>query len=274
LTRIEQTFEKLRQRNERALVAYIAAGDPSPRMTVELALALERGGADILELGVPFSDPIADGPVIQRASERALRQGTTLALVLQLVADLRRRSAMPVVIFSYLNPVLRYGFDRFAADAARAGADGALLTDLSIEEAAPFLESMLRQGLDPIFLVSQTTPDGRLRQLSQSSRGFVYLVSRAGVTGVQDRLSEQALELLARTRRVTNLPLAVGFGLSTREHMAALAPHADGAVVGSAFVRLIEQFGESRDLPDRLAGLAAQLKKGLVAAGQSGEQRR
>jgi tryptophan synthase alpha chain len=259
MTRIEKTFDRLRKSGERGLIAYITAGDPHPDRTVELVLALEAGGADIVELGVPFSDPIADGPVIQKAGERALKAGTTLVKVLAILRDLRRHSQIPVVIFSYLNPILRYGFERFARDAAEAGADGALMTDLNIEEAEPYLREMKVNDLDPIFLVSQTTPDARLQKLSQSSAGFVYLVSRAGVTGEQDSLSSEALTLIERTRRVTSLPLAVGFGLSKPEHMAALAPHADAAVVGSAFMRVIERHSGEADLAARLTVLAARL---------------
>ncbi len=263
MSRITPTFERLRQRNTRALIAYITAGDPSPDRTVELVLALEKGGADIIELGVPFSDPIADGPVIQKAGERALHAGMTLAKVLDILKELRAHSEIPALVFSYLNPILRYGFEKFTAAAAAAGADGVLLTDLNIEEAGPFLSEMHKRGLDPVFLVSQTTPDDRLEKLSQSSAGFVYLVSRAGVTGERDAVSDQAVALIERTRRVTSLPLAVGFGLSKPEHMRALAPYADGAVVGSAFMRLIEEHRSAPDLAARLEAFAAQLKAGL-----------
>ncbi len=263
MSRITPTFERLRQQNTRALIAYITAGDPSPDRTVELVRALERGGADIIELGVPFSDPIADGPVIQKAGERALHAGMTLAKVLDILKELRAYSEIPVIVFSYLNPILRYGFEKFTAAAAAAGADGVLLIDLNIEEAGPFLSEMHKRGLDPVFLVSQTTPDDRLEKLSQSSAGFVYLVSRAGVTGERDAVSDQAVALIERTRRVTSLPLAVGFGLSKPEHMRALAPYADGAVVGSAFMRLIEEHRSAPDLAARLEAFAAQLKAGL-----------
>ena len=263
MSRVTTTFERLQRENTRALIAYITAGDPSPDRTVELVLALEKGGADIIELGVPFSDPIADGPVIQRAGERALQAGMTLEQVLAILRELRAESEIPVIIFSYLNPILRYGFERFAADAAEAGADGALLTDLNIEEAGPFLVEMRKHGLDPVFLVSQTTPDDRLEKLSQSSAGFVYLVSRAGVTGERDSVSDQAVGLIERTRRVTSLPLAVGFGLSKPEHMRALAPFADGVVVGSAFMRLIEEHRSAPGLAAQLEAFAVQLKAGL-----------
>ncbi len=264
MSRISKSFERLGREKARGLIVYLTAGDPHPDRTVDLILGLEKGGADIIELGVPFSDPIADGPVIQRASERALAAGTTLKAVLRILTELRSRSEIPVVIFSYLNPILRYGFERFAADAAVAGADGALLTDLNVDEAGPYLEEMRRHELDPIFLASQTTHDDRLKQLAQSSSGFVYLVSRAGVTGEQQALSNHAIPLIKRTRAVTSLPLAVGFGLSTKEHMQSLAPHVDGAVVGSAVVRLIAKHHNEPDLAARLAAYCAELKSGLV----------
>ena len=260
-------FTRLEKEKTRGLIAYITAGDPSPERTVELIVALEAGGADLIELGVPFSDPIADGPVIQKAGERALRAGTTVAKILDMIRELRRKSEIPLIVFSYLNPILRYGFERFAEDAAEAGADGALLTDLNIEEAAPYLEQMRKHGLDPVFLISQTTPDDRLRELSQASAGFVYLVSRAGVTGVRENVSGQAVRLIERTRRVTDLPLAVGFGLSKPEHMRALAPYADAAVVGSAFMRVVEENQEAPDLAEKMRDLAARLKAGLKVAG-------
>ena len=264
-TRIERAFARLQAERRRGLIAYITAGDPSPARTVELILGLERGGADIIELGVPFSDPIADGPVIQRASDRALKAGTTVKTVLRSIRDLRRRSAMPLLVFSYLNPILRYGFERFAEDAAAAGADGALLTDLNIEEAEPYVAAMRKRNLDCVFLASQTTGDERLAEIASLSSGFVYLVSTAGVTGARETLSSSALPLIQRARRQTNLPLAIGFGLSKREHMQAVAPYADAAVVGSAFMRIVERHGEDAGLGERLASLARDLKQGLAA---------
>ena len=262
--RISRAFARLEAEGVRGLISYLTAGDPSPARTVDLILALERGGTDILELGVPFSDPIADGPVIQRASERALRSGTSVRTVLRLVRLLRERSDIPVVIFSYLNPVLRYGFEQFAADAAEAGVDGALLTDLSIEEAETYVAEMRSRGLDCIFLVTQTTPRERIAAIARQCSGFVYLVSRAGVTGERSSISSAAIPLVARTRDMTDLPLALGFGLSKRSHMQAVAPHAEGAVVGSAFMSLIEEYSARTDLEDRLEALAAEFKKGLV----------
>ena len=265
MNRIEQAFERLEAEGKRGLIAYLTAGDPSPDRTAELIVALERGGTDILELGVPFSDPMADGPVIQKASERALRAGTTLRRVLDIVRETRKQSQIPIVIFSYLNPVLRYGFERFADDASAAGADGALLTDLSIEAAEPYLEEMRKRGLATVFLGSQTSTDERLQRLAEASTGFLYLVSTAGVTGMRESVSSAAVPLLERARKLTAIPLAVGFGLSKREHMEAVAPYADAAVVGSAFMRLIEENRQAPDLAEKLRDFAADLKAGLRA---------
>ena len=265
MNRIEQAFARLKADGERGLIAYLTAGDPSPDRTVELILALEAGGADILELGVPFSDPMGDGPVIQKASERALAAGTTVRRVLELIRETRTVSQIPIVVFSYLNPVLRYGFEGFADDAAAAGADGALLIDLSIEAAGPYLDQMRKRGLATVFLGSQTSTDARLKRLADASTGFLYLVSTAGVTGMREAVSKHAVPLLERTRRLTAIPLAVGFGLSKREHMEAVAPYADAAVVGSAFMRLIEENQEAPDLGRKVQDLAAELKAGLRA---------
>ncbi|MDA1233477.1 MAG: tryptophan synthase subunit alpha [Acidobacteria bacterium] len=265
MNRIDLAFERLRREKMRGLIAYLTAGDPSPDRTVELVLALERGGADIIELGVPFSDPTADGPVIQRASDRALKAGTTFVKVLDMIRELRKRSQIPIVVFSYLNPILRYGFERFATDAAAAGADGALLTDLNVEAAEPYLSEMQSHDLMPVFLVSQTTSPDRLQQVAKASGGFLYLVSTAGVTGVRDTIASGALPLVERARAATDLPLALGFGLSKKEHMQAIAPYADAAIVGSAFMRVVEETQGALDLPQRLESLAAELKSGLAA---------
>ena len=263
MTRIGQLFDRLRASGDRALIAYLTAGDPSPAATPALVEALEAGGADLIELGVPFSDPIADGPVIQRASERALRAGVSLRTVLDLVLQIRRRSQIPLVIFSYLNPIVRYGFSKFAADFAAAGADGALLTDLSVEEAGPFVAEMRKQNLDTVFLAAPTSTERRLALVAQYSTGFVYLVSRTGVTGEQSALSSQVAPLIQRMRAVASLPLAVGFGISRPEHLAELAPLADGVVVGSAFMRLIGEHGKDPALPERLRRYTADLKAGF-----------
>ncbi len=256
MSRISERFEDLRARREMGLVAYITAGDPDLRATGEFVHALEQAGTDVLELGIPFSDPLADGPVIQRATERALASGTTLDKVLRLVSDVRSRCAMPLVLFSYLNPILRYGFTRFAADARSAGVDGILITDLSVEEADDYLVEMRRAELDTVFLAAPTSTDARLQKICDVSRGFVYVISRTGVTGTRDSLSTQVAPLLHRVRERTTLPIAAGFGISTPEHVAALAGHADAAVVGSALVRVIEQTCSAEEL----AKLARALK--------------
>jgi tryptophan synthase alpha chain len=257
MSRIGKRFEELRQRQELGLVAYITAGDPDLRATAEFIPALEEAGVDVLELGVPFSDPLADGPVIQRASQRALGSGTTLAGVLEMAAQARGRSRLPLLLFSYLNPILRYGFDRFAADARRAGIDGVLITDLSIEEADAYIGRMRQAELDTVFLAAPTSTEARLRRICEASRGFVYAVSRTGVTGAQQALSGQLLPLLQRLRAASSLPVAAGFGISRPEHIRELRGHADAAVVGSALVRVVEEHRSA----ERLAALAAELKQ-------------
>ncbi|MBI5283032.1 MAG: tryptophan synthase subunit alpha [Candidatus Solibacter usitatus] len=257
--RIAERFAACKAAGRPALVAYITAGDPSPGATEELALAMERGGADVLELGVPFSDPIADGPVIQRASDRALKAGARVARVLEIAAGIRKRSDIPIVLFSYLNPLLRYGFDKLCADARQAGVDGCLLTDLSVEEAGDTTETLRRHGLDTVFLAAPTSTERRLALVARHSTGFVYVVSRSGVTGEQDSVSGGVEELIASLRRHTALPLAVGFGISRREHVEAVGRYADGVVVGSAFMRLIERHGASPDLAARLEAFTREL---------------
>jgi tryptophan synthase alpha chain len=261
-SRISDRFAKLRASGELGLVAYITAGDPRLDRTLEFALALDEAGADVLELGVPFSDPLADGVVIQRGVERALRAGTNLAGILALVARLRQHSQIPVVIFSYLNPILRYGFARFSDQAAAAGADGVLLTDVSVEEAEPFVQESRRVGLDTIFLAAPTSTECRLRAIAGHSRGFVYAVSRTGVTGARPAISGQLLPLIERLRAVTDLPLAAGFGISRPEHMALLRGKIEAAVVGSALVQTIEEHGNQPDGPRLLADFVRGLKHG------------
>lgn len=246
--RLARCFEAAKQQGRPALIAYLTAGDPDPRRTANIALALERGGADILELGVPFSDPVADGPVIQRASDRALKAGTTLQRVLEIAAEIRARSEMPIILFSYLNPLLRYGFDKLCADARAAGIDGCLFTDLSVEEAADTVESMRRASLDTVFLAAPTSTDRRLQLVAEYSTGFVYVVSRTGVTGEQAAMAAGVDDLVTRLRSLTALPLAVGFGISRREHVEAVGRYADGVVVGSAVMRAVEQHAAESDL--------------------------
>lgn len=242
-TRIGAAFADEEGRRSKVFIPYVTAGDPSPSLTAELVFALERGGAALVELGVPFSDPIADGPVIQRASERALRAGMTVAGVLEIVRQIRRESQIPVLLFSYLNPLLKYGFERLARDAAEAGADGVLLTDLCVEEAEKPVRQLRDQGLDTVFLAAPTSTERRLRLVAEHSSGFIYLVSRTGVTGEQQSLSKAAAPLTRRMRELTDLPLAIGFGISTAEQVADVAKLADGVVVGSAIVKFIETHG-------------------------------
>jgi tryptophan synthase alpha chain len=262
-TRIGRLFERLRTEGRPALIAYITAGDPSPSQTPALVAALERGGADLIELGVPFSDPIADGPVIQRGSERALQAGTNVVRVLDIAAEIRRHSDVPLLLFSYMNPLLRYGWEALAADARTRGIDGCLLTDLSVEEAEPYLCTLRKSGLDTVFLAAPTSTERRLELVAKYSTGFVYLVSRTGVTGERTTVSEAVGPLVSAMRQVTSLPLAVGFGISTADQVRTVGEIADGVVVGSAFVRVIERNATSPELPLRLEALAQELGSGL-----------
>jgi tryptophan synthase alpha chain len=241
-----------------SLVAYLTCGDPDLATTREIALAAIDAGADVVELGVPFSDPLADGPVIQRASERALRQGTTLARVLQLAKEVRKRSSAGLIIFSYLNPIFQMGLTKFASSAQEAGIDGALITDLPVEEAGNYLDEMRKRELATVFLAAPTSPDGRLKQIAKASSGFVYAVSRTGVTGARMQLPEDARTLVCRLRKHTKLPVAVGFGISSPEQFAQVGEFADGAVVGSAIVETIELN------PGKEAESVAQFVRSLV----------
>jgi tryptophan synthase alpha chain len=264
-TRIVRLFDRLRAEQRPALIAYITAGDPSPAATPDLVAALERGGADLIELGVPFSDPIADGPVIQRGSDRALKAGTKLATVLDIAAEIRKRSEIPLLLFTYMNPVLRYGLEPLAKAAVESGIDGCLLTDLSVEEADPYIHTMRRAGLDTVFLGAPTSSRRRLELVAKYSTGFVYLVSRTGVTGERASMSDSVQPLVTAMRGVTDLPLAVGFGISTAEHVRAIGAVADGVVVGSAFERVIEENADSPQLNARVEALARELASGLLS---------
>jgi tryptophan synthase alpha chain len=249
--------------NKPGLVIYLTVGDPNIATTRAIALAAIDAGADVLELGVPFSDPLADGPVIQRASERAVANGTRLADVLALAADLRRaRPAVGLVIFSYLNPILRYGLAHFCTEAASAGVDGVLVTDITVEEAqGDYLDNMHRAALKPIFLAAPTSPDSRLKAIAEASEGFVYAISRTGITGTQATLASDAQGLVERIRRYTNLPIALGFGVSHAAHVAAVGEYADAAVIGSAIVALIEQ-----STPEEAPHVIARFIQGLRPA--------
>ncbi len=228
--------------NKPGLVAYFTAGDPDLATTREIALAAIDAGAEVIELGVPFSDPLADGPVIQRASQRAVAGGTRLVDVLGLAAELRAsRPAVGLIVFTYYNPVLRFGVEKFCAAAEQAGVDGVLITDMIVEEAGEYLLHMRKHRLAPIFLVAPTSPDVRLQKIAEASQGFVYAISRTGITGAQKTLTNDAEQLVRRLRAFTKLPIAVGFGVSTAEHVAAVGEFADAAVVGTALVAIIEE---------------------------------
>ncbi len=261
-TRISKLFERLGRENRPALIAYVTAGDPTPAHTAQIVAALERGGADLIELGVPFSDPVADGPVIQRGAERALAAGTSVCRVLEIAREIRTTSEIPLLLFSYLNPLMRYGFDKLAADAKASGIDGCLLTDLSVEEAEPFIAPLHQHGLDTVFLAAPTSPIERLKKVAEYSSGFVYLVSRTGVTGERDTLSSTAGSLVASMRGLTSLPLALGFGISTADQAEQVAGFADGVVVGSAFVRIVEKHGTGEGLLPALETFTRELKQG------------
>jgi len=252
------------------LVAYITAGDPSLDATEKIVLAAAEAGADVIELGVPFSDPVADGPTIQRASERSLRGGTTLAGVIEIVKRLRANSDVPLILFSYYNPILQMGVEKFAAAAAAAGADGALATDLTPEEAADHRAAMRSHGLDTVFLAAPTSTDARLAKIAEVSSGFLYLISRTGVTGERSALPEALPELARRVRRFTKLPLAVGFGISQPSHVSVLGGIADAAVVGSALVAEIEKATTANDAAARVAAKIRILK----SAARQGVSRR
>jgi len=239
MSRLTQTFADLRARKSGGLVTYVTAGDPSPAVSRDIVLALAEAGADVIEIGVPFSDPIADGPVIQRASERALAAGASLAAALDLVADVRRTITTPIVLFTYVNPVVRMGTDVFVQRAAQAGVDGVLLLDLPIEEADAMHASLDSAGLDTIFLISPTTTTERLRRAATMGRGFLYAISRLGVTGMRDTVAGTARPVVEQIRGVTDMPVALGFGISRPEHVRETCQYADAAVVGSALVQVI-----------------------------------
>jgi tryptophan synthase alpha chain len=268
--RIAKRFRELSEAGELGLIAYITAGDPSLEASEKIVLAAARAGADAIELGVPFSDPVADGPTIQRASERALRSGTTLAGVLELVRRLRARTDVPLVLFGYYNPFLQMGLEKFAEAAAAAGTDGVLVTDMTAEESQEYRAAMRARSLDTIFLVAPTSTDARLERIAECSSGFLYLVSRMGVTGAREALPEELPALARRVRRFTRLPLAVGFGISLPEHVSVLGGIADAAVVGSALVAEIEKAAT----PDAAAEAVAERIGVLKRAARAGISRR
>ncbi len=264
MSRISETFAALRREGRPGLVTYTTAGDPNLARSADILRALARAGADVLEVGVPFSDPLADGPVIQRATERALAAGGSLRATLDLVASVRGEIAAPIVLFSYANPMVRMGLPAFAARAAQAGVDGVLALDLPIEEAGEFRDVLSGAGIDTIFLLSPTTTEARIRQAGELGRGFLYGISRLGVTGARNTVASGAEEMVRRIRGLTDLPLALGFGISRPEHVAEVGRYADAAVVGSALVALIAEAAASPDLIARVEAYVGSLRAACV----------
>ncbi len=260
MTRIEKRFVQLKSEGRKAFIPYITAGDPSLELTEQLVVALDKAGADVIELGVPFSDPIADGPVIQRATERGLQAGVTLKKVLDLAKSVRRKSQVPLLLFSYYNPLLNHGLDKLANDAAVAGIDGVLASDLTVEESGPFVRAMHGAALNTAFLVAPTSSPERMKKIAEASTGFLYAVSRTGVTGEQQQLAGDLKDFLRALRRCTKAPIAVGFGISRPEHVKAVWEEADGAIVGSAIVKEVEKYIGKADLVEKVAAFAAWLK--------------
>jgi tryptophan synthase alpha chain len=259
MSRIRETFHELKDSGRGGFIPFITVGDPDLATTERLLIELTNSGADIIELGMPFSDPVADGEVIQRASERALRNGVTVQDALTCANNVRQRIDVPLVLFSYFNPLLQFGQERLPVAASQAGIDAVLVTDLIPEEAESWTQNLLQYRLDPIFLVAPTTSDKRLAQIAQQAHGFIYAVSRAGVTGERDQMTHDAEALVKRVRSVSDLPVAVGFGISSPEQVRTVWSFADAAVVGSAIVKQIEKLGGSPDLVERIGEFARSL---------------
>lgn len=262
MTRIQRKFDELKRSGRKAFIPYVTLGDPNLEATLQIVLELEKAGADVIELGVPFSDPLADGPVIQRATERALRHGFTLSSGLKMVSELRRRSEVPCLLFSYYNPLFAYGLAPLTRDLKACGIDGVLITDLSVEEAEAPVKLLQAACLDSVFLAAPTSTEDRVRKIARYSSGFIYAVSRTGVTGEQQSISEEVRPLVERIRRHSALPVAVGFGVSGPEQVAEICQQADGAVVGSAVVRCIEENLENPRLAEKVGELARWLRGG------------
>jgi tryptophan synthase alpha chain len=260
MSRLADAFARIRSEGRPGLVTYTTAGDPDLPRSAEILKALERAGADVLEVGVPFSDPLADGPVIQRATERALAAGGSLRSALAMIAGIRAALTTPIVVFSYANPMMRLGLDRFARQAADAGVDGVLALDLPIEEAGGFRETLARVGIDMIFLLSPTTTDARIQRAAELGSGFLYGISRLGVTGAREQVSSGAEAMVRRIRRHTAMPIALGFGISRPEHVAEVSAYADAAVVGSALVSVIAEHGGTPELVPRVEQYVRWLK--------------
>lgn len=262
MNRIEKKFQDLRKQNTRAFMPYLCAGDPTPKLTPELLLTLEAAGADLIELGVPFSDPIADGPTIQRASERALQHRISLLQIIDMVRELRHKTEIPIALMSYYNPIFRMGEKQFCQAAQEAGVDGVIVPDLPVEEARSLLDVAPQYGLSTIFLVAPTSPPDRMKSIAAVSTGFIYCVSLTGVTGARTTLSTEVAPMIAELRKHTDKPISVGFGVSTPEHANQVAEVADGVIVGSAIVNVIE---EHKDNETKLLAAVKQFASDLAA---------
>jgi tryptophan synthase alpha chain len=263
LSRIQKKFQELKDKNEKGLIAYVTAGDPNIQTTLNLVKSFEETGVDLIELGIPFSDPLADGLVNQLAATRALESGTTIAKILDLVKTVRKKSEIPLIIFTYLNPVLQYGFKKFAKDAGKAGIDGILILDLPPEEAGEYKQTMIEFGLDTIFLIAPTSSEKRIKDIAALATGFIYCVSRTGVTGARGDLPVEAPVLVQKIRSVSNLPIAVGFGISTPKQVEYLSKFSDAIVVGSAIVKKIEENAGSKSLLKNVIAFTKQLSQVL-----------
>jgi len=264
MTRIDTTFSALREKRQTALIPFLTAGDPNLATTARLIRTLAEEGADLIELGVPFSDPMADGPTIQAASERALKAGTCLKQVLQLVKEVRRDCQVPLVLMGYFNPIFRYGAEAFARDAAAVGVDGLLLVDLPPEEAGEISDALRSAGIAMITLLAPTTPPERMRRLAESAEGYLYYVSMTGVTGSQQITPDSIRAAVEELKEMTSIPIGVGFGITTVADAKAVGKFADGVVVGSALVKIIAEYAQSEELLPRVADFIAALKQGLV----------
>ena len=263
MTRIQQKFDQLKHQGKKAFIPYITLGDPSLEASVEIVLELARAGADVIELGIPFSDPLADGPVIQRASERALQRGFTLRAGLRTVGEIRKQTEVPFLLFSYYNPLFAYGLEQLAQDGKASGIDGVLITDLSVEEAAGPVGLLKEAALDTVFLAAPTSTDERIEKIARFSSGFIYAVSRTGVTGAQKSISDEVRPLIERIRRHSALPVAVGFGISEPSQVVEICRQTDGAVVGSALVRCIEENLTNPRLAEKVGDFTRWLRGGI-----------
>lgn len=270
MSRIKNTFNRLKKKNEKALIPYIMAGDPDLATTKELILALEQAGCDIIELGAPFSDPLADGPVIQKAALRSLKHHTKIRDVLDVVAQVRGETKIPLILMTYYNLIFKYGEERFVQDAVQAGLDGVILPDLPPDEAGALMTAARKAGLDTIFLLAPTSTDDRIKLVARAAQGFIYYVSLTGVTGSSSGLHTESIqEAVARIKAVSDKPVAVGFGISTADQAAQVAlGGADGVIVGSALVKVIEEHAGSPELVSNAASFAASLKQGVLTAGK------